>query len=337
MTHWQMLYIKHITLLFLLYISLSLPSINAAQAQDKVCAIFPHLKDSYWLSVNFGMVTEAKEAGITLKVFESGGYPNINKQRIQLANCRTWGADAIILGTVSPNAYIGQIQQIIGDIPLFSTVNKLQTNAKDKKNLKGQVGVDWYWMGYYAGEYLAKRHPTGSGVVRVGWLPGPRTSGGTKPSTQGFIDAIKNSDVIIMRTFWADNDKELQRNLVQQLLEIPDIDYIVGSAVAIEAAISEKRSSKSNRDIGLVSTYLSHGVYRGVLRNKVLFAPTDKMVLQGKLSIRQAIAYLNNREYQQEISPKIEKLTQDSLDKTIIEDSLSPSKFRPIFSTGTEN
>lgn len=332
-----MLYLKHITSLFLLFVSTLLFSTNTVLAQEKVCAIYPHLKDSYWISVNYGMVTEANKLGLQLKVFESGGYPNISKQRNQLAKCRLWGADAIILGTVSPSAYLGQVSQIIGETPLFPTVNKLMTDKADQENIKGEVGVDWYWMGYYAGDYLAQKHPTGSGIVRVGWLPGPKTSGGTKPSTQGFFDAIENSDVIIMRTFWADNDKELQRNLIQQVLEVPNIDYIVGGAVAIEAAISETRTSRKNRDIGLISTYLSHGVYRGILRNKVLFAPTDKMVLQGKRSIQQAFAYLNDVEYDKKISPKIIKLTPDSLDKNIINESLSPSEFRPIFSTGVDN
>ncbi|GLO63754.1 TMAO reductase system periplasmic protein TorT [Vibrio sp. MACH09] len=343
-----MLYLKHVTYCLSLITAILFGTNSAAYAQDtayadnssksrnKVCAIYPHLKDSYWISVNYGMVTEAQNKGINLKVFESGGYPNINKQRIQLMNCRQWGADAVILGTVSPDAYKGQIEQIIGDIPLFSTVNKLLVSEEEQSNLKGQVGVDWYWMGYYAGQYLAQKHPTGSGIVRVGWLPGPKTSGGTKPSTQGFFDAIEHSDVVIMRTFWADNDKELQRNLIQQVLEVPNIDYIVGGAVAIEAAISETRAVGRNRDIGLISTYLSHGVYRGLLRNKVLFAPTDKMVMQGKLSVQQAYAYLNDKEFQTKMSPKIEKLTSHSLEQTIIEDSLSPSEFRPIFSTGTQ-
>ena len=38
----------------------------------KVCAVYPHLKDSYWLSINYGMVEQAKKLGITLKVLEIG-------------------------------------------------------------------------------------------------------------------------------------------------------------------------------------------------------------------------------------------------------------------------
>lgn len=314
-----------------LLLALFLYSTNT-YASEKICAIYPHLKDSYWLSVNYGMVQESKKYGVELKVLESGGYPNLNKQRQQLVSCREWGADAIILGTVSPSAYMDQLQKLIGDIPLFSTVNKLYVGEKDSRKFKGEVGVDWYWMGYNAGEYLANKHPAGSGKVNIAWLPGPRLSGGTKPSNSGFYDAIKGSDVQVVSTNWADNDKELQRNLVQKVLESPDIDYIVGSAVAIEAAISEVRASGLEDKIGLISFYFSHGIYRALLRNKVQFASTDMMVLQGKLSVRQAYSYLNGLVYDNKLSPIIEKVTPDSIDSRVIRESLSPSEFRPTFS-----
>ena len=73
-------------------------------AAEKLCAIYPHLKDSYWLSVNYGMVSEAKRNNINLRVLESGGYPNLEKQQQQLSLCKNWGADAILLGTVEPYA-----------------------------------------------------------------------------------------------------------------------------------------------------------------------------------------------------------------------------------------
>lgn len=65
----------------------SLPSVAA----EKICAIYPHLKDSYWLSVNYGMVSEAEKQGVNLRVLEAGGYPNKSRQEQQLALCTQWG------------------------------------------------------------------------------------------------------------------------------------------------------------------------------------------------------------------------------------------------------
>lgn len=298
----------------------------------KVCAVYPHLKDSYWLSINYGMVEQAKKLGITLKVLEAGGYSNLDKQESQLIACRRWGADAIILGTVDAQAYNGKLSKLIGNIPVFLMTNNIDFTDPDiRQHVKAKVGVNWYEMGKAAGTYLAKRHPKGSGKVRIAWLPGPQLRGGTKPVTKGFKAAIANSDVEIVTTLWDDNSKELQRNLLQQLFtDYKNIDYIVGGAVAAEVAISELRTNHIT-DIKIVSTYLSHGVYRGLRRHKILFAPTDKMAEQARLSIDQTIRYLEKKPLVLDISPLIVDLTPQHLPSTVIRNSLSPAEFRPSF------
>ena len=39
----------------------------------KLCALYPSLKDSYWLSLNYGMQEAARRYGVDLKVLEAGG------------------------------------------------------------------------------------------------------------------------------------------------------------------------------------------------------------------------------------------------------------------------
>lgn len=327
---------KTITTSILLAFFLFSASTSAAQAA-RICAIYPHLKDSYWLSVNYGMVDEAEKQDVDLRVLEAGGYLNLEKQREHMALCVKWGADAIILGTVAPDLFYSSLSSAASSVPVFATVNKLVVDSQNQSALKGEVGVDWYWMGYYVGDYLKSKHPAGSGKTNIALLPGPQSSGGTKPVIQGFYSAIKGSDINVVETYWADNDKELQRNLVQKAIDNKNINYIVGSAVAIEAAISELRSANRSEEIGLVSTYLSHGVYRGLLRNRVEFAPTDKMVLQGRLSIQQAVHYLRGENYNKIEAPIIEPLTPDNLNPEVIAQSLSPSEYRPTFYVYNEN
>ncbi|MGR5062468.1 TMAO reductase system periplasmic protein TorT [Photobacterium sp. DNB22_13_2] len=307
--------------------------LDKASKPWKLCAVYPHLKDSYWLSVNYGMVEHAKKLGVELKVLEAGGYPNLDKQQSQLADCREWHADAIILGTVDSLAYENRLTQLTDDIPVFATINYLDTSNQDSNDkVIARVGVDWYQMGYSTGEFLAKRHPSGSGMVNVALLPGPQKRGGTKPVVQGFYDATEGSDIHIVTTLWADHSKELQRNLIQQLLASEQhFDYIVGGAVSAEVAISELRAKDLNKETKILSTYLSHGVYRGLLRGKILFAPTDKMAQQAMLSVDQAVRYLEGKPLKKDLAPILALLTPENLDSKVIAESLSPAEFRPVF------
>ncbi|MUK25559.1 TMAO reductase system periplasmic protein TorT [Aliivibrio fischeri] len=325
-------------LIYIILFSVFLSPLAHAKTPWKLCAIYPHLKDSYWLSVNYGMVKEAKAQHVELTVYESGGYPNVERQTQQIEQCVLNGSNAIILGTVDPMAFQDNLITLTKGIPVFATVNQLISSYPPAAPVHhGEVGVDWYEMGYKTGEFLAKIHPKDSGITYIGWLPGPKTRGGTKPVTQGFNDAIKDSDIIVSATYWGDNSKELQRNLIQDALQTEKLDYLVGGAVAIEVAISEVASRKMQNQVGLVSTYLSHAVYRGLLRNRVLFSPTDKMVLQGQLSIQQAVSYLNKHPLPFQLSPKIEALTPQHLPKKVLEESLSPAEYRPTFFVPAEN
>ncbi|MDR9826118.1 TMAO reductase system periplasmic protein TorT [Vibrio sp. FNV 38] len=311
-----------------------------AQEPAKICAVYPHLKDSYWLSVNYGMVDEAKKQHVTLRVLESGSYDNLDKQQEQIKACREWQADAILLGSVSPTAYQHDLRKITGDIPVFAVVNYLDLDEKNRSLLKSTIGVDWHGMGYLSGEFLMQQALQKQQPLKVALLPGPKSSGGTKPVLQGFYDAISTAQdtqlanqpaINVVATYWGDNDKELQRNLIQKLLEkYDDIDYIYGSAVAVEAAISELRGTE-RENIGLIATYLSHGVYRGLVRHKVEFAPTDHMVLQGRASIRQALSFLTDNTIDQSIPITIKGLTPTRLQDFEQQQSLSPSEYRPTF------
>jgi len=106
----------------LLLLILSLVSNTTfAEPHKKVCALYPHLKDSYWLSVNYGMVDEARKQKLNLRVLESGGYPNHERQKEQLSLCVRWGADAIILGTVAPDLYSTDcLQRLISSFSISS-------------------------------------------------------------------------------------------------------------------------------------------------------------------------------------------------------------------------
>tara|TARA_R110002167_G_scaffold22811_7_gene81414 strand:- start:953 stop:2023 length:1071 start_codon:yes stop_codon:yes gene_type:complete len=294
----------------------------------RLCALYPHLKDSYWLSVNYGMVEQAKRLGIELRVAEAGGYHQLQRQWQQVLDCIAWRADVILLGTVTYEEINRRLDAMASSTPLFGLVNNLSP-----KGVSGRVGVSWYQMGYQAGAFLAKRHPPGSPPVSIAWLPGPEQRGGTPESGQGLRDALQHSSVQLVVSAHGDNDRNVQRTLLQQVLDRhPDLDYIVGSAVVAEVAVNELRKSNLTQPPQIISHYLSHGVYRGLKRGKILMANTDQMVLQGRLAVDQSVRYLEGMDYHQDIGPKIIPLTHDSLNlQPSSHESLSPAGFTPSY------
>lgn len=300
---------------------------RAASRHWHLCIAYPHLKDSYWLNVNYGMVEEARRLGIEFTLVEAGGYPNLERQRQQIEHCAQTGADALIVGTVSFHGLSESIARIAENMPVLATVNDIEDTGITAKS-----GVSWATMGRNAGAYLAARHPAGSPPVSVAWFPGPQGAGWVTFIEAGFQQGLANSAVEIVVTKWGDTGKEIQRTLVQEVLEShPQVDYIVGNALMAEAAISTLRNRQLDSDIQIISTYFTPAVYRGIRRGRILAAPTDAPVVQGRLSINQAVRVLEGREYIQHAGPEIRMIDQNNWQKIDIADSLAPPSFLPAF------
>ncbi|MEF4141437.1 TMAO reductase system periplasmic protein TorT [Escherichia coli] len=287
----------------------------------KLCALYPSLKDSYWLSLNYGMQEAARRYGVDLKVLEAGGYSQLATQQAQIDQCKQWGAEAILLG--SSTTSFPDLQKQVASLPVIELVN-----AIDAPQVKSRVGVPWFQMGYQPGRYLVQwAHGKPLNVLL---MPGPDNAGGSKEMVEGFRAAIAGSPVRIVDIALGDNDIEIQRNLLQEMLERhPEIDVVAGTAIAAEAAMGEGRNLKT--PLTVVSFYLSHQVYRGLKRGRVIMAASDKMVWQGELAVEQAIRQLQGQSVSDNVSPPILVLTPKNADREHIHRSLSPGGFRPVY------
>lgn len=309
-------------------------TINYTRAQPPtkpwhLCISYPHLKDAYWLNVNYGMVEEATRLGISFTLVEAGGYPNLERQRQQITQCTRDGAgtDALIVGTVSFDGLTESVLSISERMPVLATVNDIADPGITAKS-----GVSWTEMGRVSGAYLAERHPKGDPPVKAAWFPGPLGAGWVGFIESGFRDGIKDGAIDVVITKWGDTGKEIQRTLVQEALEAhPDLDYVIGNALMAEAAISILRQSGQDRHTKIISTYFTPAVYRGIRRGRILAAPTDAPVLQGRISINQAVRILEGRPYTIHAGPAIRMIDQFNYDSAFINNSLAPSTFLPTF------
>ncbi len=302
--------------------------IEAAKKHWKICASYPHMKDNYWLSVNYGMVEEAKRLGLSLAIVDAGGYPNLERQKKQVEDCVKNSTDALVVGTVSFSGLSSTLTKIAKNIPVLATVNDISNEGISAKS-----GVSWFSMGKSVGKYLAEKHPKGSSPVNISWLPGPTGSGWVPYIDQGFRSGIANGAINIVDVRWGDTGKEIQRTLIQEALEATNqnIDYIVGNAPAAEAAVSILRREKLTDKIGILSTYLTHGIYRGIKRHRILAAPTDSPVAQGRLSIIQAVRVLEEKDYVKHAGPKIVLVDETNVDNIDLDTSLAPASFLPTY------
>ncbi|WP_084144581.1 TMAO reductase system periplasmic protein TorT [Ferrimonas kyonanensis] len=295
----------------------------------KVCALYPHLKDSYWLSVNQGMAEQATRKGITLKVMEAGGYRNQGVQVSQYRKCQQWGADVILLGSVSYRldpAIRSQLQQT----PTLAVVNAVEPDS-----VIATIGVSWYEMGQNLARYI-NDHLASDTPVTTLLMPGPEGRGGNQFLKQGLLDHLQPNKLAIVATLYGGNSVAVQRQLLTDYLaDHPAPQLIIGGAVSAEVAINELRSAGLSDTTQIISSYLTHAVYRGLIRHKVLMANSDQMRLQGRMAIDAAVGIADNQSLPPLSGPKILSLTRDNGQERI-DDSLSDPQFRAVYEVTAE-
>ncbi|MBT2132519.1 TMAO reductase system periplasmic protein TorT [Aliiroseovarius lamellibrachiae] len=296
----------------LMGMSAPLPAVAQGKARASICVVVPHFKDEYWLSVGFGLQEQAAQSRVDLLFYESGGYLALSRQIPLLETCLSNGVDAILLGAVSADApkMLAAVKAASQTVPVLALVNALRA-----PDLAASIGVDWREMGEAVGAYLASRHPKGTAPVQVGFITGPKDSGWSPLLEDGLRQALVESSAEIVTTRHADTGlREQLREVEAVLAEIPDLDYVIGSAPAIEGAMGLAAQNVGNSP-KLIATYISHSVRRGLQSGKVLAVPFDDPVAQGRLGVLAALRAINGEISPTLIGPDIRLIDTDNPDK----------------------
>lgn len=305
----------------------ALPALPPSQ-RWRLCAVYPHLKDSYWLAVNYGMVEEARALGVGLRVLEAGGYEHLALQRERIAQCTADPAiDALLVGTVSFAGMNDLLAPYLAAHPVIGVVNDIDASV-----VSARVGVPWYQLGWTIGRWLAERHPAGAKAVDIAWFPGPQDADWVGFIDRGFRTALEGSAVRIAVVRHGDTGRSIQRQLVEEVLDAhAALDYLVGNAPMAEAAIAEVRRRQREDALGIVASYVTPGVYSGIMRGRILASVTDFPVLQGRMAIRQGLRALEGKPLEPYLGPSVELVEAATIGRYPMDWMLPPASFVPAY------
>jgi protein TorT len=305
--------------------------LKTAQKTWRICTSFPHMKDSYWLAVNFGVVSEASRLGINLEVHEAGGYDHLQTQLQQIRKCVEEGSNGVIIGAISYKGLDDLVEELHNKgIPVIDVINGMSSSRVAARSL-----VSFEEMGFSAGAYLAQLHATSNSPAKVAWFPGPEDAGWVLAGDWGFQKALMGSDVNIVAKRYGDTGKLVQTALLNEVLDMhPDIDYIVGTAVTASAAIKVLRARGLSDQVKILAYYFTPEVYRGIKRGQIVGAPTDSAVIQGRIAVDQLVRVLEKKTYIRHVGPEIYVVDQKNINALARLTSLAPSGFRATYSVG---
>ncbi len=304
-------------------------AVDRAKKKWHLSVFFPHMKDAYWLAVNFGVVDEVRRKGVQMRLYQAGGYDNLQVQIGQIKDALKTDTDGVIIGAISFDGLNSLVAELHAKgIPVIDVINGMSTELISARSL-----VSFEEMGYQAGAYIARRHPGGSPGVKVAWFPGPQDAGWVKAGDKGFRRALVGSAVEIVATRYGDTGRAAQTALLEEVLDAhTDIEYLAGTAVTAVTAVRILRHRGLTKRIKVMAYYFTPGVYRGIKRGQILGAPTDSPVIQGRIAVDQLVRILEHRPFMKQVGPRIQVIDSGNINTFDRATSLAPDGFRATYS-----
>ena len=304
--------------------------IEKAQEKWRIRVFIPHLKDAYWLGVNFGLIDEARRLGVSLSIFEAGGYEQLEVQRQQIQSAFSEQPDGIIISAISAGGLDDLVKAAHDQgIPVIDLINGISS-----PHIAARSAVSYWDNGYQAGQYLRGLQKTAGKPLSVAWFPGPKGPGWVAAGDKGFREAVAGDAINILHTEYGDTGSAVQGKLIEDVLarESAGLDFIVGTTVTAEAAVKILRQRGLMQKIKILSYYYSPGVHRGIRRGDIVAAVNDLQVLQARIALDILIRVLEKRDYFRHVAPRVQIVDSSNIRTLDTSTTLAPRGFRPIFS-----
>jgi protein TorT len=298
----------------------------------KICVLFPHMKDSYWLAANYGVVAEAKRDNLNLQLYQAGGYTNLSTQLNQMDNCIAQGFDAIVLGAISADGVGSLVDKATGKgIPVIDFVNGVNS-----PNVSAHALVSFHDLAVTTAKFIIEN--SGGQPVNVGYFPGPQGAGWSDDAVRGFDETIKGTNVHNVVTRRGDTGENIQLAMIQNALQAyPDVNYLVGVDIAAQAAAVAVRNMHLEGKVKVMAFDIIPPVYQDIEDGATVGSPTDFTVIQGRMAVDMAVRLLEKQKLTATRSGPIPKMvTKDNIKSVPWTDMFAPKDFPATYTVNAQ-
>ncbi|MFB2551856.1 TMAO reductase system periplasmic protein TorT [Ensifer soli] len=300
--------------------------LEKAEKPWNLCVLYPHLQDSYWVSVNYGLIEEAKRLGVKVSVFQAGGYTALPKQISQYDDCLASGADAILIGAISEAGVAAKITEGMGK----GIVNIAVANPVLETPITARITPDFFQKGFQTGEYVKTYLGDKQGAA-VGF-PGPQGSGWAETYMSGFAESLKTGNIKLLAEQYGEASVPAQLRLVEDALQTyPDMNVIWGGAPTAEAAIGAVQDAGRD-DVTIIASYENQTMLKSVSEGKVLAFATEYPVIMGRISVDLAVRALEKKPHEKILLVAPGIVTKDNIATFDTTQIFAPEGTSPEFS-----
>lgn len=287
------------------------PRLDPPSQKWHICVLVPHLKDTFWVGTNAGLVKEAQRQGIQMTMFTAGGYTELNRQLSQFDDCLALGVDAIIISAISEGALRGKIEQAAeAGVVMVGLVNPITESP-----INGAIFADYDVASEVAGTNLLERfRAEGRENPRVINFAGVAGSGWAEAAAAGWERAFEGTEVELVEHKYGETGKSAQLRLLEDAIQTyDDIDAFVGVGTMAEVAPDVLEETGLSDQILVVPFHSTEGVIRGIENGTIAGAADGPKVVVASIAMDMTIRALEGEDIPSRLREIPDWITQDKL------------------------
>jgi ABC-type sugar transport system substrate-binding protein len=280
-------------------------SATTASAQNKEIAVMlPAAGDPYFKLKACGYTEAGKEAGYDVKIYDAGGYGNLNRQVSQIQDVIQRKVSGIVLVPASSDGTVPVVEQAIAaGIPVINDGIATHSNQ-----VSGFVGEPSYVMTELLAAYVSDKL---GGKGEVAMLSGPGGLDLTKLRVDGFKDYLAKYPgmKVVAEKFTSTASAEALNTMQDFLQGHPNLKavYTFNGPVAIGAIQALRAANKKAGDVAVVTTDMEVETERMIKEGWLQATVVSQPVTMAQLAVKNAIAAAEKKPF-----PK-NQLTQASM------------------------
>jgi ribose transport system substrate-binding protein len=250
-----------------------------------------HFVDTFWVSTAYGLVDEAKQAGVDLvRILPAGGYGNLAEQQAALDQLAALNLDAILISGVTYQGFDRAIKRITDrgiKVAVLGT-------PVDAKTVSFGIVEDQTDDGMRSGQYLCSLEKNAKVVA----IPGPAGAEWNKIRFEGFKkEAEKCGTQVLSATYQGGMGLEDGRKQAEDLMvKYSDAHYIwtVAGNIGDGAAEAIKRSGR--KDVWVIGSGFTANTAQMMKEGYIKMYLSEPAILSGRLAVQYVTRLLNGDE-----------------------------------------
>ncbi|EJG1124422.1 TPA: ribose ABC transporter substrate-binding protein RbsB [Vibrio parahaemolyticus] len=273
----------------------------AAQAQDTMAIVVSTLNNPFFVTMKDGAEAKAKELGYDLIVLDSQNDPSKELSNIEDLTIR--GVKAILINPTDSDAVSNAIRMANrSNIPVLTL-----DRGASRGEVVSHIESDNVIGGEMAGHYIMEKVGEKAKVIQLEGIAGTSAA---RERGEGFMNAVKGSDMDLLASQPADFDRTKGLNVMENLLAAnPDVQAVFAQndEMALGALRAVQASGKKVMIVGFDGT--EDGI-AAVNRGKLAATIAQQPDLIGALGVETADKVLKGEKVDEYIPVPLKVVTK---------------------------